>query len=156
MIGVASSVGMAAGAMVLVMPGIATASPENINTYAPAKPSEYAAANGTQYVFAAPGGLTCVMDKSSGMYGCSGPIPAAPGGANVVTGGLRAAPGFANAGAPLYGTVTETPPRALPPNTRLSFQTVSCGTDGVTTTCLNSVNRTGFFLSPDGSFVLGG
>jgi hypothetical protein len=53
----------------------------------------------------------------------------------------------------LYGVTDGAKP--LPPNTRLSFRTVSCGTDGVATTCTNSVDQTGFVLSPAGSFVFG-
>ena len=41
----------------------------------------------------------------------------------------------------------------LPPNTRMSFQTVSCGTDGLVTSCLNTVDNSGFVLSPAGSFT---
>ena len=40
------------------------------------------------------------------------------------------APGFASSAQPLYGVVGRRA-KPLPPNTRLSFRTVSCGTDGV-------------------------
>jgi hypothetical protein len=53
----------------------------------------------------------------------------------------------------LYGVSVAAKP--LPPNTRLSFRTVSCGTDGVATLCTNSADQTGFVLSPAGSFVFG-
>ncbi len=36
-----------------------------------------------------------------------------------------------------------------------AFRTVSCGTDGFVTTCLNSADRSGFVLSPDGSYTFG-
>ena len=42
---------------------------------------------------------------------------------------------------------------ALPPNTRLSFGTVSCGTDGATTACVDSRNQAGFVVAPDASWV---
>src|SRR5689334_1072121 len=119
MIGAASLTAAAAGVTVLAVPGTAGADPVDINTYAPAKPSEYTVQNGEIYQFAAPDGVTCVIDKKSGRYGCSGPIPAAPGGANVVTGALGVTPGFANAAAPLYGTTGDAPPKPLAPNTRL-------------------------------------
>ena len=64
-----------------------------------------------------------------------------------------AAPGFTSSARPLYGVVEGAKP--LPPNTRLSFRTVSCGTDGVVTSCLNSINQSGFVLSPAGSYTFG-
>ena len=94
-----------------------------------------------------------MLDKRTGGYGCSGPIPAAPGGANMVTATAKGAPGFASAALPLYGVVEGAKP--LPPNTRLSFRTVSCGTDGVTTSCVNAADQSGFVLSPAGSFTFG-
>jgi hypothetical protein len=53
----------------------------------------------------------------------------------------------------MYGMVEDA--KALPPNTRLSFRTVSCGTDGFATTCLNSADQSGFVLSPEGSYTFG-
>lgn len=145
-----------AGATSLGAPGIAAADPPpvpNINTFASAKPSEYSAQDGAWYAFSVPDGVTCVLDKQSGGYGCSGPIPAAPGGANMVTATAAGSPGFASSDRPLYGVVDEAKP--LPPNTRLSFRTVSCGTDGVTTSCLNTADQSGFVLSPAGSYTFG-
>ncbi len=105
----------------------------DINSFPSVKPSEYAVQDGAMaYAFTAPGGVTCVLDKQSGGYGCSGPIPAAPGGANMVTGTVSGQ----HRGSPMppsRSTGRSTRPSALPPNTRLSFRTVSCGTDGVTT-----------------------
>jgi hypothetical protein len=134
----------AAGATILGVPGIATADDPpplpDINAFPSAKPSEYAVPDTAWYAFSVPDGVTCVLDKKSGGYGCSGPIPAAPGGANLVT-------------ATLYGAVEGAKP--LPPNTRISFRTISCGTDGVTTSCLNSINQSGFVISPAGSYTFG-
>ena len=146
--GMVAAIGVPATASAEPAPG-----PPNVNGFAPAKPSEYSVNDGAWYAFGAPSGLTCVLDRQSGGYGCSGPIPAAPGGANLVSAGPVGGPGFANSDRPLYG-VTEGA-KALPPNTRLSFRTVSCGTDGVATTCTNSIDQTGFVLSPAGSFVFG-
>ena len=60
--------------------------------------------NGDIYGFAVPGDIACVMSRGTGGYGCSGPLPAAPEGANVVTGAQQGPPGFANADRPLWGT----------------------------------------------------
>jgi hypothetical protein len=125
----------------------------NINTLPSAKPSDYTVQDGAWYAFTVADGVTCVLDKQSGGYGCSGPLPAAPGGANMVTGPARGVPGFATSAEPLYGVVEGAKP--LPANTRLSFRTVSCGTDGVITSCINTANQSGFVLSPDGSYTFG-
>jgi hypothetical protein len=143
-------------AVVVSVPGVAVADPPpppNINAFPSAKPSEYAVMDGAWYAFGVLDGVTCVLDKQSGGYGCSGPIPAAPGGANLVSAGPSGKPGFASSAQPLYGVVENA--KALPPNMRLSFRTVSCGTDGMVTTCLNTADQSGFVLSPDGSFTFG-
>ena len=153
---VLSGVAGVAGAAVLGVPGIAAADPPpmpNINAFPSAKPSDYSVMDGAWYAFGVLDGVTCVLDKQSGGYGCSGPIPAAPGGANLVSAGAAGKPGFANAARPLYGVVENA--KALPPNTRLSFRTISCGTDGLVTTCLNSIDQSGFVLSPDGNYTFG-
>ena len=145
-----------AGATVLGMPGIAAADPPpmpDINALPSAKPSEYAVQDGAWLAFSVPDGVTCVLDKQAGGYGCSGPIPAAPGGANLVSATPSGSPGFASSAQPLYGVVEGAKP--LPPNTRLSFRTVSCGTDGVVTSCLNSADQSGFVISPAGSYTFG-
>ncbi len=145
-----------AGPTLVGAPGIAAADPPpmpDINAFSSVKPSEYSAQDGAWYAFSAPGDVTCVLDRQSGGYGCSGPIPAAPGGANMVTGAAAGTPGFANSDRPLYGVVDGA--KALPANTRLSFRTVSCGTDGVTTSCVNSADQSGFVISPAGSYTFG-
>lgn len=154
-----TGLGIAGIAVVIGVPYTALADPEtapgppNVNGFVPAPPSEYSVMEGAWYAFSAPGGLTCVLDRQTGGYGCSGPIPAAPGGANIVSGGPVGTPGFASSDRQLYGITADAKP--LPPNTRLSFRTVSCGTDGVATLCTNSFDQTGFVLSPAGSFVFG-
>jgi hypothetical protein len=155
LIGVAS----AAGAAVIGVPGSAGADPEpapgppNVNAFAPVKLSEYAVMDNTSYAFGTPEGITCMLQKSGG-YGCSGPIPAAPDGANLVSGGQRGAPGFSNTARPVFTLAEAVKP--LPAGSRISYQTISCGTDGVTTTCMNSFDSSGFVISPAGSFVLQG
>ena len=44
--------------------------------------------------------------------------------------------------------------KPLPAGSRISYQTVSCGNDGTTTTCVDSRNQSGFVISPAGSFIL--
>jgi hypothetical protein len=133
--------------------GLAVAQPPlpDVNTFVPAKPSDYAVRDGAWYAFGVLDGVTCVLDRQSGGYGCSGPLPSAPGGANLVSASPGRPPGFANSAIPLYGVVDDA--KALPPYTRLSFRNVSCGTDGFVTTCVNSADQSGFVLSPDGSFT---
>ena len=146
----------AAGAAVVGVPGLAAAQPQpapppNVNALAPVKLSEYAVMDNTWYAFGTPDGLTCVLQRT-GSYGCSGPIPAAPNGANLVSGGPGPA-SFANTPAPVFAVAGAAKP--LPPGSRISYQTVSCGNDGVTTTCVDNRNQSGFVLSPAGSFIFG-
>jgi hypothetical protein len=95
--------------------------------------------------------LTCVLQRNGG-YGCSGPIPAAPEGANLVSGG-PGVPSFSHTDGDVFAGVNAKP---LPPGSRLSFQTVSCGNDGSVTTCSDSRNQSGFVLSSAGSFIING
>jgi hypothetical protein len=154
---------VAAGAAVMGVAGVAHADPEpappppppplNLGALAPAKPSDFAMQDGAVYGFAVPGDIACVISRGSGNYGCSGPIPAAPDGANVVTGAQQGSPGLSSSDRPLY--VFDKLPNRLLPGTRLSFRNVTCGTDGTTTQCTNSFDGGGFVISPTGSFVLG-
>ncbi|WP_201742659.1 hypothetical protein [Mycolicibacterium parafortuitum] len=144
-------VSVGAAAAVLGMSGVASAQPPNINAMPPANPQDYAANDGAWYVFSALDGVTCVLDRGSGSYGCSGPLPGAPNGANLVTGNAAGGVGFANSARPMYGIVENAP--ALPPNTRLSFKTVSCGNDGFSTSCVNTYNQSGFVISPTTSYA---
>ena len=84
------------------------------------KLSEYGVADYAWYVFSAPPGVTCVLQKNGG-YGCSGPLPGAPNGANLVSGGPGPA-GFANADRLVFGTTEAAKP--LPAGSRISYQTV--------------------------------
>jgi hypothetical protein len=95
---------------------------------------------------------TCVMSRANGSYGCGGPFPGAPGGANVVSGGQVGAPGFANAANPVY--VGDKPALPLPAHSRIGFQHVTCGTDGAMLTCQNSFDQSGFVVSPGGSWIV--
>ncbi|MGV0836546.1 hypothetical protein [Mycolicibacterium thermoresistibile] len=145
----------AATAAALATPAVAAAepappAPPDVNAFEPVKLSEYAVMEGAWYAFSIPGEITCVLQRSGG-YGCSGPLPAAPGGANLVSGG-PGAPGFANTDASVLGVVEGA--RPLPPGSRISYQTVSCGTDGTMTACVDSRTGAGFVISPAGSYTL--
>ena len=101
--------------------------PPNVNAFTPVTPADFTVNDGV-YAFAGPGGVTCVMSRATGSYGCSGPLPGAPDGANVVTGGPAGAPGFSVADRPIYrfdkpreGDRTEHP---------AELGHVSCGVDG--------------------------
>lgn len=124
----------------------------NVNAFGLAKPSEYAVMNGTWYAFTTPDGLTCVIDRGTGGYGCNGPIPAAPDGANTVSGGTGA-PAFSST--PIVNFGITDPIKPLPAKTRVSYRQVSCGHDAGTTTCMNSFDQTGFVLTPAGSYIVG-
>lgn len=127
--------------------------PPNINGWPLAKPSDFAVNDGV-YAFAAPNGVTCIISRGTGGYGCSGALPGAPNAANVVTGGPAGEPGFANAARPIYNF--DGPVKPLPPGTRLSFRTISCGIDGAgATICTNSFDQTGFILGPVTSSTFG-
>jgi len=145
-----------AAAGVLTASGLAAAQPPppppppvpDINALTPANPQDYAVHDGSAYVFGS-SGLTCMLQRSGG-YGCNGPIPGGPDGANLVGGTAGGVPVFGVSPAPMYtGPVNE-----LPPNSRLSFGTVSCGGDGMMTACVDSRNLSGFVISPAGSYVL--
>lgn len=152
---------VAAGAAAIGTSAMAVADPEpvppppppNVNSFVSVKPSEFSSKDGTFYAFTVADGVTCVMSRSTGGYGCSGAIPAAPNGANTISGGQVGAPGFANAAAPIYAGVTADA-KPLPPGSRISFRNVTCGFDGVITTCQNNFDQAGFVLSPAGSHIL--
>ncbi len=150
----------AAGAALIGVPGLAAAQPTdppprpplpNVNALAPVKLSDYAVMDGNWYAFTTPEGVRCVLQRS-GQYGCSGPIPAAPNGANLVSGSMGGVPSFANAAADVFAGLGEVKP--LPTGSRISFQTVSCGIDGGATTCVDTRNQSGFVLSPAGSYII--
>ncbi|CAN5406187.1 hypothetical protein BH11ACT7_BH11ACT7_05070 [soil metagenome] len=140
------------------MAGSASAEPPpppapNINGYAPVVPAEYEVQPGL-YAFTTPQGLTCVVSRGAGGYGCNGPIPGAPNGANMITSGPSGMPGFSSSARPLF--VSDKPALPLPANSRLSFGTISCGVDGGgAAICTNSFDQTGFVLGPVTSWNFG-
>jgi hypothetical protein len=149
-----------AGAALIGVSGIASAQPPepppppplpNVNALAPVKLSDYAVMDNNWYAFKNPEGVTCVLQRA-GQYGCSGPLPGAPEGANLVSGSVGGVPAFANATADIFAALGEVKP--LPVGSRISYQTVSCGVDGGATTCVDTRNQSGFVVSPAGSFIL--
>lgn len=146
-------IGTAAVAAVaaIATPATAMADP-NVNAMPPISPVEYTAMEGAWYAFGAPGGLTCVIDKGSSAYGCSGVLPGAPNGANVVSSGPNGVPGFANSDRAVFGLAGDV--NQLPPNSRLTFNGISCGHDGTTLSCNNSFNQAGFVIGPGGSYIV--
>lgn len=151
----------AVGAALILTPVTASADPPpppppapNVNAYPPIPPADFTVLDGQWYAFGTPDGLTCIIDKTKVNYGCSGPIPGAPDGANLVSGGPGGAPAFANTAAPVFAVAG--PVKSLPPNTRLSYRSISCAIDGGgVTTCMNSAFQTGFVISPAGSYIVG-
>jgi hypothetical protein len=145
------------------VPGVAAADPSpappppppplNLNALASVKPSDFAMQNGEYYAFAVPGDIACAISRRSGNYGCTGPLPAAPDGANAVTGAQQGPPTFLSDNRPLFGF--DGLPNRLLPGSRIAFRNVTCGTDGTVTMCSNSFDGAGFVLSPGGSYVLG-
>jgi hypothetical protein len=124
----------------------------NVNAYKPLNPSDYAVPGTTWYGFAGPPGVICIINRANSDYGCSGPLPGAPSGANLVSGGPVGAPGFSATAQPLFLSAGGV--KALPPGSRLSFRDISCGVDETgTVACWNSRDQVGFVVSSTGSFV---
>ncbi|BBY98720.1 hypothetical protein MFAL_21870 [Mycolicibacterium fallax] len=133
-------------------PEPAPPAPPNAATLTPTSPVDYIVNDGV-YAFSAPIGVNCVMSKNSRSYGCSGNLPGAPGGANVVTGGPGGEPGFSVTDRPLYAF--NGPPRELPEGSRLGQGTVSCGVLAGGVVCTNSYDQSGFVIAPGGSYAFG-
>lgn len=139
--------------VVVGLPAAAAADPDplppplpDVNSYRALDPADYAAMGGSVYAFAGPAGVTCVLNRLNGGYGCSGPLPGAPAGVNLVSGGPVGAPTFATADRPIFSAAGDVTP--LPPGTRLSFRDISCGTDGAgVLACVNNREQVGFVIS---------
>ena len=92
------------------------------------------------------------LDSLKGNYGCAGPLPGAPGGANLVSAGPVGAPVFATTESPAYADAGAV--RPLPPNTRLTYRQVGCGVDDAgVVACLNSREQVGFVVGPNGTYI---
>lgn len=147
----------AAGALLIVTTPVVWADEPppplpNVNAYPSISPAEFAVLDGAWYAFATPEGLTCVIDKGRNGFGCSGAIPAAPEGANMVSALGAEEPKFASASGPLFEVAG--PVKPLPPQTRLAYRNMACAIDaGGATVCENTSSQHGFVLSPAGSYV---
>jgi hypothetical protein len=124
----------------------------NAFAYPPVNPANYTVNGGRWFAFAGPPGVVCILDSINGEYGCSGPLPGAPDGANLVGAGPNGMPVFSTTAAPQYAAAGAV--RPLPPNTRLSFRQVACGVDDAgVVACLNSRDQVGFVVGPEASFI---
>ena len=124
----------------------------NAFAYVPVNPANYTVNGGRWFAFAGPPGVVCVLDTINGEYGCSGPLPGAPGGANLVSAGSNGMPAFSTTETPQYAKAGAV--LALPPKTRLSYRQVACGVDDVgVVACINSRDQVGFVVGPTESFA---
>ena len=152
---VAALAGAAGVATAAADPEPAPAPPlPNVNAYMPVNPADYTVNKGRWFAFAGPLGVICTIDNLSGDYGCSGPLPGAPEGVNLVRGGPAGAPTFATTTEPSKFAGPAGPVKALPPNTRISFRQISCGVDGTgVVACVNSRDQVGFVVSPTTTYI---
>ena len=150
---VAAGAGVSSSATAWAEPSPAPAPPiPNVNAYTPLNPADYTANRGRWYAFAGPAGVVCILDNLNGDYGCSGALPGAPEGANLVSGGPVGAPVFSTTAEPLFAAAGAV--RPLPPNTRLSYRSVSCGVDDAgAVACFNSRDQVGFVVGPNGTYI---
>ena len=126
----------------------------NVFSYTPLNPADYTANKGKWYAFAGPPGVVCILDSLNGQYGCSGPLPGAPGGANLVSGGPTGMPSFRTTPTPEFADAGEV--KTLPPNTRLTYRQVTCGVDDTgVVACLNGGEQVGFVVGPTNTYVGG-
>ena len=124
----------------------------DVFAYMPVNPIDYTVNSGKWFAFAGPAGVVCILDSTNGDYGCSGPLPGAPDGANLVSAGPVGMPVFTTTETPKYADAGVV--RALPPNRRLSYRQVACGVDDAgVVACLNSREQVGFVVGPETSFV---
>lgn len=120
----------------------------------PVNPADYTTNKGRWFAFAGPAGVICTIDNLSGDYGCSGPLPGAPEGVNLVSGGPTGAPQFSTTTEPSSFAGPAGPVKTLPPNTRISFRQISCGVDAAgEVACYNSRDQVGFVVSPTTTFI---
>lgn len=147
--------GVAGASPAVADPDPAPAPPiPNVNAYTPLNPADYTANRGRWYAFAGPAGVVCILDNLNGDYGCSGPLPGAPEGVNLVSGGPTGAPAFSTTTEPSLFAGPAGPVKALPPNTRLSYRQVSCGVDDAgVVACFNSRDQVGFVVSPTTTYI---
>lgn len=121
----------------------------NVASYMPVNPADYTVNGGKWLGFAGPAGVVCTIDVLAGNYGCAGPLPGAPEGVNQVSGGPSGPPVFGTSDAPYAAAGVVKP---LPPNTRLTFRQILCGSDATgVVACVNG--PAGFVVGPDGTYI---
>lgn len=149
---VASGVGLLGAATAAADPDTAPTVPE-VSDYVPVNPADYTVNGGKWLAFAGPPGVVCVLEVLKGDFGCSGPLPGAPDGVNLVSGGPTGMPKFSTTDTPPYAAAGAV--KRLPPNTRLTFRQLFCGVDDAgVVACMNAVERTGFLVGPDATSIL--
>jgi hypothetical protein len=120
----------------------------------PVNPADYTTNKGRWFSFAGPAGVICTLDNLNGDYGCSGPLPGAPAGVNLVSGGPTGAPAFSTTTEPSLYAGPAGAVKPLMPNTRLSYRQVSCGVDAAgVVACYNSRDQVGFVVSPTTTYI---
>lgn len=149
-VALAASAGLSGAATAAAEPEPTPAFP-NVASYMPVNPADYTVNGGKWLGFAGPAGVVCIVDVLAGNYGCSGPLPGAPEGINLVSAGPTGAPTFATSEAP-YAAAG--PVRPLAPNTRLTYRQIYCGADATgAVACLNSRDQVGFIVGPTATSI---
>lgn len=148
---VSASIGVLAAPTAMADPAPTPPPLPDVTSYMPMNAADYTVNGGKWYAFAGPTGVVCVIDSFSGDYGCSGTLPGAPEGLNLVSGGPSGTPKFSAATAPYAAAGV---PKGLPPNRRLSFRQIFCGVDDAgVVTCLNTADKSGFVVGPTSSYI---
>ena len=94
------------------------------------------------------------MMQRSGGYGCSGPIPGAPEGANMVSGAMGGVPVFSNVGGQPVRQCGEVKP--LPANSRHQLPDLQLRHRRRRRRHVSTAsNQAGFVISPAGSCIVG-
>ena len=149
---VSAAVGVIGAPVAAADPAPAPPPLPDVTTYMPVNPADYTVNNGRWYAFAGPTGVVCILDSFSGEYGCSGPLPGAPEGVNLVSGGPSGPPKFSTTADPAYAAAGVV--KSLPPNRRLSFRQIFCGVDAAgVVTCLNTQDKSGFVVGPTSTYI---
>lgn len=121
----------------------------DVASYTPVNPADYTVNGGKWLAFAGPPGVVCRIDVLGGNYGCSGPLPGAPEGVDLVSAGPSGPPVFGTGDAPYAAAGAVRP---LRPNTRLSYRSIFCGADDAgAVACVNG--PVGFVVGPDGTYI---
>ena len=117
----------------------------------PLNPADYTANRGRWYAFAGPAGVVCILDNLNGDYGCSGALPGAPEGVNLVSGDRTVRRPSPPPRSRLFAAASRP---AASAEHRLSYRSVSCGVDDAgAVACFNSRDQVGFVVGPNGTYI---